>query len=130
MEDVGSWEAEREQLQTEVCPSSQQKNRCPARKVSAVSITCDKVLANYWQLTELRYYHLHAQFYAADALRRRIQAQKAEEAWGREKKALMERLERLQKANKARRAELDDLTAQVLATRCSDCSYPRLFPFL
>jgi len=42
-----------------------------------------------------------------------LQAQKAEEAWGREKKALMERLERLQKANKARRAELDDLTAQV-----------------
>ena len=43
-----------------------------------------------------------------------FQAQKSEEAWGREKKALMERLERLQKANKARRAELDDLTAQVL----------------
>ena len=42
-----------------------------------------------------------------------LQAQRAEEAWGREKKALMERLERLQKANKARRAELDDLTAQV-----------------
>ena len=42
-----------------------------------------------------------------------LQAQKAEEGWGREKKALMERLERLQKANKARRAELDDLTAQV-----------------